>query len=75
MGHQRRDRLAVCDAQPQVAQCVDSAATQHVGRTASMMVSINQRSAAEPFTARPAFRDYGSCGQYGGVDSIAVEAA
>jgi hypothetical protein len=34
-----------------------------------------KRSAGASFTSRPAFRDYGSCGPYGGVDSIAAEAA
>lgn len=34
-----------------------------------------QRSAVTPLIARPAFHDYCSCGPYGGVDSIAEDAA
>ena len=35
-----------------------------------MMVSTSQRSVDAAFTARPAFRDYGSYGPYSGIDSI-----
>ena len=73
-GTSKSGRLQHCDARAQVAECVASAALQHVGRTASMMGSTRQRKTAAPFTARPAFRDYGSCGPYGGVHAACERA-
>ena len=74
-GQSKLERFAAVRRTTTDAQCAVVAALQHVGSIASMLGWIHQSCAAAPFTARLAFRDYGSCGPYGGVDSSAVEAA
>ena len=73
-GQSKSGCVSWCDAQPQGAQFVDSAAIQHVGRTALMVGSIGERSEDATLTARPAFRDYGSYGSYGGLDAASERA-
>jgi len=58
----------VATVSPQCAECVDSAAEQHVRSTPFMVESMWQCCAVVSLTAWPALHDYGWCRRYGAVD-------
>ena len=70
MGTQTWARFQHCDAQPQLQQCVDPAASQHVESTTCMVESMCRSRAADRLTVRPAFLHYGWCGPYGIVEAV-----